>query len=267
MLTNGRIAHTLVRPRISKVFGTTPTTVHRIPSILISWPTMAGSRLKRDSHNASLITMTWRRFSFVLGHERAAGDRLDAEHVEDARRHPLARHRFGVAVAAGHHHAADVRRKAGDRLERPAARVPVEHVRRRREASRVRAGGLPDRDQPIRVGVRQRPQQRRVDQREDRAVGADAERERQSPRRREHRRRTQLAERELHVVTQLFEPLADSHLTISLSSEVDAGLFDGGDVAHPLERELARRSADPCRLGSIRASAARCAARSRRSNS
>ena len=76
MLTNGRIAHTLVRPRISKVFGTTPTTVHRIPSILISCPTMAGSRLKRDSHNVSLITMTLAALLFVLGEERAAGDRL-----------------------------------------------------------------------------------------------------------------------------------------------------------------------------------------------
>ena len=67
MLTNGRIAQTLVRPRISKVLGTTPTTVHRIPSILMSRPTMAGSRLKRDSHNDSLITMTWRRFSSSSG--------------------------------------------------------------------------------------------------------------------------------------------------------------------------------------------------------
>ena len=63
MLTSDRIAHTLVRPRISKVFGAIPTTLHRIPSILISCPTMAGSRLNRDSHNDSLITITLRRFS------------------------------------------------------------------------------------------------------------------------------------------------------------------------------------------------------------
>ena len=178
-----------------------PTTVHSIPSSLISRPTMAGSRLKRDSQNDSLITTTSRRFSSSSARERAAGNRRDAKHVEDACRHPLARHRFGVAVAAGHHHAADVRRKAGDLLERPAARVPVEHVRRRCEASRVASQRLPDRDQPIGVGVGQRPQQRRVDQREDRAVGADAERQRRHRDRREHWRRAQLPERELHIVT------------------------------------------------------------------
>ena len=40
MLTNGRIAQRLVRPRISKLLGTTPTTVHSIPSSLMSCPTM-----------------------------------------------------------------------------------------------------------------------------------------------------------------------------------------------------------------------------------
>ena len=55
-----------------------------------------------------------------------------------------------VAVAAGHHHAADARREAGDRLERAAARLPVQHVRRRGEAARGRSRLLPDRDEPIR---------------------------------------------------------------------------------------------------------------------
>ena len=178
---------------------------------------------------------------FILGDERPAGDRRDAKHVEDPCRHPLARHRLGVAVAAGHHHPADVRGKAGDLLERAAAPVPVEHVRRRGEAPRVRVGGLPDRDQPIRVAIRQRPKQRRVDEREDRAVGTDAECQRRHRDCREHRRRTQLAKRKLHIVTQLFEPLAESHTAVSLSSEVDAGFLDDCDVAHTLERELARR--------------------------
>ena len=38
---------------------------------------------------------------------------------------------------------------------------------------------FPDRDEPIGLAVRQRPQQRGIDEREDRAVGADAERQRQ----------------------------------------------------------------------------------------
>ena len=96
-------------------FGMTPTTVHSSPSSLSSLPTIDGSRLKRVSHSPSLITTPRRRCCFVFGRERAAGNRLDAEHVEDARRHPLPRHRLRVAVASGHHHAAHRRRVAGDR--------------------------------------------------------------------------------------------------------------------------------------------------------
>ena len=38
-----------------------------MPSILISRPTIAGSRLKRVSHNDSLSTMTWRRLDSSSG--------------------------------------------------------------------------------------------------------------------------------------------------------------------------------------------------------
>jgi hypothetical protein len=51
-----------------------------------------------------------------------------------------------------------------------------------RRAGRPKRGlgaGLPHRDDPVRIRVRQRPQHDGVDQREDRRVDADAERERQ----------------------------------------------------------------------------------------
>ena len=105
-----------------------------MPSRRISRPTTPGSALKRVRQNASLSTTTFARLRVVVGGERPAGDRRDAEHVEDAGRDPLPRDGFGVAVRAGHHHAADARREAGDLLERAAARVPVEHVERRHVA-------------------------------------------------------------------------------------------------------------------------------------
>ena len=178
MLANGRIAHMLVRPRIWNSFGTTPTTVKGIPSSLIRCPMIDGSRSKRVARSPRSARPRW-RVALRLREERAAGDRLDAEHVEDAGRHPLPRHRFGVAVA-------------------PAITMPptlgvkpamVSNVRlrsfqssmfeRRREARAwLRLGVSQIMTSRSGLAERQRAQQGRIDQREDGAVGADAERQR-----------------------------------------------------------------------------------------
>ena len=165
-------------------------------------------RLAQHDHVGALLV--------VRGKKRAARDRMDAEHVENARRDPLPGDGFGVAVGARHHHAADVRRKAGDRLERAAARLPVEHVERRAVAARVRLGPLPDRDQPSGITVGQRLQQRRVDKGKYRAVRADSQCQGQHRHDREPRCPPQLPPRELHIVPELFEPQSCTHLSISL---------------------------------------------------
>ena len=108
---------------------------------------------------------------------------------------------------AGHHHAADARREAGDLLERAAARVPVEHVERRDVAPRGR--------------------RRCVSQIVTRRSGSPYGSGRSSvastsakiallapmpsasvsvATQREGRRAPQLPERELHIVAELFEP-------------------------------------------------------------
>ena len=73
-------------------------------------------------------------------------------------------------------------------------------------ASRFALGGFPDRDQPIRIGVGQRPEERRVDKREDCAVAADAKRQRRIATM-VNTGECELPEREFQIVTS-FEPLA-----------------------------------------------------------
>src|SRR5204862_5551365 len=55
-------------------------------------------------------------------------------------------------------------------------------------------------DEPVRLRIGQRPQQRRVDHREDRDVGADAERQREDRGEREARLANQEAERVAEIV-------------------------------------------------------------------
>ena len=74
------------------------------------------------------------------------------------------------------------------------------------------------------IAKRQRPQQRGVDQREDGAVGADAQGERQRRHEGEGGRRPHLAQREHHVVPRLVDPLHHAHLALSLSAQIHAGL-------------------------------------------
>jgi hypothetical protein len=176
-----------------KVLGTMPTTVNIMPSRRMSRPTTVGSRSKRVA--TRLAQDDDIRSRRVIGGQKGpAGNRLDADRVEEPGSHPLPGDRFRRAVAAVHDHAADVRYESGDRLERAAALVPVGHVERRHAGVGRALAALPDHDQPIGGRERQRAQQRGVDQREDRAVGADAERERHGGDERERGRSPQLPE-------------------------------------------------------------------------
>ena len=97
-------------------------------------------------------------------------------------------------------------------------------------------------------GERQRAQQRRVHEREDRAVGADAERQRRHRDRGERGRLAQLAEREGHVVAQLLEPGGDLHVAVPLPAELPELALHAADVSHPLLRLPPRRlRIDPAR--------------------
>jgi hypothetical protein len=88
-------------------------------------------------------------------------------------------------------------------------------------------------------GEGERPQEGRIGEREDRAVGADTEC--QSHHRDDRKRRCclQLAHGKLHVVSGLFEPLRELHLTLSLSAKVDACAFEAPDITQPADSHLA----------------------------
>ena len=176
-------AQMLVVPSNCALCGTTPTTMNGIPSSRISRPITAGSPPKRERQNASLKTTALDSRCFVGGNKRPTRYRRDAKNVKDAGRDPLTGNRLGRAVGASHHHAADARNEPGHLFKRAILVVPIEEVERRNTASEQCVRSLPDHHQALWIAEWQRTQQRGVDQREDGAVGADAERQRASPRR------------------------------------------------------------------------------------
>ena len=120
----------------------------------------------------------------VLGHEAAAEHRLDADDVERVRRDEPARVRFGQpVVAADDHRAVLDQRHPGERAARARASPRSPGTTRRRSAP-ARVARVDPHD-PIGLVERQAAQQHGVDEREHRAVGADAERERGDGRQRE----------------------------------------------------------------------------------
>ena len=95
-------------------------------------------------------------------------------------------------------------KRGGERLEGRVAVAQIAEVgQRERLARRIRAR-LIDRDQPGRIGERQRAQQRRVDEREHRGVGADGDRQDRGDRRGETGRGREAPSR----ITDVFD---DSH--------------------------------------------------------
>ena len=130
---------------------------------------------------------------FVLRRERAAEDRLLAQHGEERCGDALRAHLLGLGarLAQRERAAGD----GGDRTRRPAAAPPVDVVLRREAADRLRIGRraapagrsvarpLADSDQPVVLVERQPAQDDGVDDREDRRARADAERQDRSERR------------------------------------------------------------------------------------
>ncbi len=100
----------------------------------------------------------------------------------------------------------------GDRLERVFARGQVQHLRyrERRVIEVERRDVLPHDVQPVQPFHRQRPEQHRVDQAEDRRVGADAERQRDDGEDREARRRAQRAPGVSQILQQAFHRFRSS---------------------------------------------------------
>ncbi len=124
--------------------------------------------------------------TFIVG-ERAPDQRRDAERREEVGRDVHADDFFRRA-RSGQVDAVVVERR--DPLECRRALAPADEVRRREHvgAARPPRVGFPHHDQASGIAERQRLEQHRVDDREDRRVRADAQRERQHRDRREARR-------------------------------------------------------------------------------
>ena len=130
-----------------------------------------------------------RRRALVFGLERAAHNRDDLEDVEEVGAGALTLCRLDRTVRSGQQRAAaHASLHEGDALERPALQVPVAHVQRRDAGLGRRRRALPQHHQPIGLAERQRPHQRRIGQRENGAVDADAERQGEPDHHREPRR-------------------------------------------------------------------------------
>ena len=116
-----------------------------------------------------------RRAGLVFfGAERAAKERLDAEHGEVIGRHVAAVEAHRLTV---HRDGRGGERLGGQGLERPVLPLQLDEVAGR---GRVAGGGgrrLPDAHDPLRVREWQRLEQHAVDQAEHRRVGTDAERQ------------------------------------------------------------------------------------------
>jgi hypothetical protein len=120
----------------------------------------------------------------LVGRERPAERGADPEHVEIIRAHSHGGHALSFAVGDER---GGPRTHDGNRLERSASRAVV-HGGREPDVRRGPVGvAIAERDQPVWRRIRQRAKQRRVDNREDGGVGADAERQGEQRRGRESR--------------------------------------------------------------------------------
>jgi hypothetical protein len=113
----------------------------------------------------------------VFGQERAPERGLGPDHGEEARSDERADDALGLRAAARQVDA--LRDVGGEPLERTRARAIVFEVRHRDVVARRRRRRLVDEHQPLRLPKRQRLEQHTVDDREDGAVRADPQRQRQ----------------------------------------------------------------------------------------
>ena len=155
--------------------GSTPTTIVASRRAESSASTARASEPSCVRQN-SWLTSTDRRRAFprVAVLQQPSQRWPDAQQAQGIRGHDGALH---AQRLAGAEERGLVAAEAGQRLERPLPSAEVDEVADRdiglgQPGARV---AVPQHDQPIGVGERQRPQQGRVDDREQGGVGADAQ--------------------------------------------------------------------------------------------
>jgi hypothetical protein len=108
--------------------------------------------------------------------KRIPDERGNAQHVEETGRYARGADAFGISGIGEIHREMT---ETGDCRYRRHLLGEVSQARRRQGVALRRRTGRPQKDEPIRVVKRQRPQQHGVDDAEDGGVGADPEPERQ----------------------------------------------------------------------------------------
>ena len=216
------------RPKNSR--GATPTTVAGTPLTTMALPTIAGSACNRlvqyrpADHGAGRSSPS--PADRPVPSMTAAEGRPHAERGEEVARDVLAVDRLRLESFPGYLKAgAGDRQKVRERLVVIAKVLVVPP----REGAHARLSGISAQqlDELFRVAHRQRAEHQRVDQAEDRRVGADAERERQNRHRGEARRATQRPRGISHVLPRGFDDV--------LPADVTHMVFDRGSAAqlHP----------------------------------
>jgi hypothetical protein len=138
-----------------------------------------------------------------LGAERAAGERRDAERAKVLGRDDLAVKMLGIALAARRDQRRGERRDVIERARRGLQRLDVRpRPAKPRPAVTRRDLGVEEDDETIRIGERQRPQQRAVDDAEHRRGRADAEGERRDRDQRDPAHPDEAAQRVAEIVSE-----------------------------------------------------------------
>ena len=160
-----------------------------------------GSAPNRRRQRPSLRITVRQPVGRIFGGGEVAPDRRrHAQHPKEVRGHSHPADPFGLAVRHQRRHPRTDQRHV---LEGVAARAPVEKRRVADVAGRSGRAALADRDQAIRICVRQRTQQHGVEDAEDRGVRADAERQGHERDRREAGRAPQQPRRIANVARQI----------------------------------------------------------------
>ena len=118
-----------------------------------------------------------RTFDVITRHQQPAHQRLRAQHRQEVRRHANRAHAFRFPAIAGEVQVGANRDR--DLLERHAAGLDVEILSGGKPVLGDPQPGraVPENDEPFVVGVGERAQQQRAGDAENRAVGADADRQ------------------------------------------------------------------------------------------
>ena len=174
--------------------------------IVIRCPMAAGSPLKRDCQKDQLTTATGSAPASIVGRNDHSSHRgLHAERFEETADHILTVDRRGLEPLA-----ADLKAEGRHRDQIGEHMVVVTEVFVDPPAESIEARltwkTAQQLDQPLRLLHGQRPQHERVDQAEDRGVGADPQRERHHGDDGEEGIAAHLPRREAAVADEVFEP-------------------------------------------------------------